>query len=107
MGKAAQALSFFAEAARLAPQRSRYRAHYGKALANHEQMRHRAEAELQAAILLEPDNIAYRISLAQLYRNLGFIKRAQGELERARSIDPHNAEAREMLAELQSMPGTR
>jgi curved DNA-binding protein CbpA len=105
IGKAAQAIAFFAEAARLEPKVSRYRAQYGQVLAVHEQMRHRAEAELQAAILLEPANTSYRIMLAKLYRNLGFIKRAQGELERARSIDPRNAEAKEMLAELQSMQG--
>lgn len=106
-GKTAQALSFFAEAARLEPKQARYRVQYGQALAGSEQMRHRAEAEMQAAIQLEPGNAAYRIILAKLYRNLGFLKRAQGELERASAIDPGNAEARELLAELQSMQGTR
>jgi tetratricopeptide (TPR) repeat protein len=106
-GKMVVALNSFAEAARLEPNVARYRAQYGQALAANEQMRHRAEVEFQAAILLEPANTAYRIMLARLYRSLGFIKRAQGEIERVRSIDPRNAEALALLAELQSTQGTR
>ncbi len=104
-GNLGLAISSFAEAARLEPKTARYRAQYGEALAGHEQMRHRAEAELQAALLLEPQNISYRIMLAKLYLQLGFIKRAQGELERARAIDPRNTEVQEMLAALQSKQG--
>jgi curved DNA-binding protein CbpA len=107
MGNMALALSAFDEAARLEPKVARYRAQYGKALAGQAQMSRKAEAEIQAAIMLEPTNIAYRIMLAKLYQNLGFIKRAQGEAERASSIDPRNAEAQALLAELQSMQGTR
>jgi curved DNA-binding protein CbpA len=106
-GNAALALSSFAEAARLEPKVARYRAQYGQALSEHEPMRHRAEAEIQAALVIEPNNVSYRITLAKLYRNLGFIKRAQGEIERARSIDPRNPEVQALLAELQSMQGAR
>jgi curved DNA-binding protein CbpA len=106
-GKAAQALNSFAEAARLEPGVARYRAQYGQALAASAQMRHRAETEIQAAIMLEPSNVIYRIMLARLYQKLGFIKRAQGELDRVRSIDPENAEAIAMLAQLQSTQGAR
>ena len=102
-GNATLALSCFAEAARLEPKAARYRAQYAQALSEHEPMRHRAEAEFQAAILLEPRNASYRVMLARLYRHLGFIKRAQGEAARARAIDPRNAEAQALLAELQSM----
>jgi curved DNA-binding protein CbpA len=101
------AFSALAEAARLAPQVARYRAHYGEALAANVQMRHRAEAEIQAAILIEPSNASYRIMLARLYQNLGFIKRAQGELERVCALDPRNEEAKKMLAQLQSTQGAR
>jgi curved DNA-binding protein CbpA len=107
MGNMAVALSAFDEAVRLEPKVARYRAQYGKALAGQAQMSRKAEAEFQAAIMLEPTNIAYRIMLAKLYQNLGFIKRAQGEAERASSIDPRNAEAQALLAELQSTQGTR
>lgn len=104
---AALALSSFAEAARLEPSAARYRAQYGQALALNVQMRHRAETEIQAAIMLEPTNVNYRIMLAKLYQKIGFIKRAQGELERVRSIDPQNAEAMALLVELQSKQGAR
>lgn len=107
MGNAARALSFFAEAARLEPNRARYRAQYGRLLAASAQMRHRAETELQAAITLEPNNSAYRVILAKLYQDLGFNKRAQGELERTLALDPQNVEARQLLAQLQSTQGTR
>jgi curved DNA-binding protein CbpA len=106
-GNAALALASFAEAARLEPKVARYRAQYGQALSEQEPMRHRAEAEIQAALVIEPGNVSYRIMLAKLYRNLGFIKRAQGEIERARSIDPRNPEVQTLLAELQSMQGAR
>lgn len=106
-GNMALALSSFDEAVRLEPKVARYRAQYGKVLAGHAQMSRKAEAEIQAAITLEPTNIAYHIMLAKLYQNLGFIKRAQGEAERARALDPQNAEAQSLLAELQSTQGTR
>lgn len=106
-GNYSTAFSSLAEAARLAPQVARYRAHYGEALAANVQMRHSAEAEIQAAILIEPSNVSYRIMLARLYQNLGFIKRAQGELERARALDPQNEEAKKLLAQLQSTQGAR
>lgn len=107
MGNAALALSYFAEAARLEPKVARYRAQYGQALAINAQMRRRAETEFQEAILLEPNNVAYRIQLAKLYRDLGLPKRAQGELERALKLDPRNTEAQGLLAELQSNQGAR
>lgn len=102
-GDMALALSSFDAAARLEPKVARYRAQYGKALAGQAQMSRKAEAEIQAAIMLEPNNITYRIMLARLYQNLGFIKRAQGEVERARNLDPRNEEAQTLLAELQSI----
>ncbi|MCA1557340.1 MAG: DnaJ domain-containing protein, partial [Acidobacteria bacterium] len=106
-GNMAAALAAFAEAARIEPKTARYRAQYGQLLAANVQMRHRAETEIQAAIQLEPGNTAYRIMLAKLYQNLGFIKRAQAELERVQALDPQNAEAQKLLAELQSTQGTR
>jgi curved DNA-binding protein CbpA len=102
MGDAAKALSFFAEAARLELKTARYRAQYGQALAQNAQLRHRAEMEFQAAILIEPANIKYRILLAKLYRDLGLNKRAQGEIERALALDARNAEALRLLADLKA-----
>ena len=82
------------------PGESRYRAYYGHALAANESTRRLAEAELQAALKLEPANAQYRLMLAELYRDLGFPKRARGEAERAVAADPNNVKARELLSTL-------
>ncbi|MGB7925788.1 MAG: DnaJ domain-containing protein [Pyrinomonadaceae bacterium] len=91
------AIRLLGEAARLEPKQSRYRAHYGRALASNRDMRRQAEAEFQAAIALDAANIPYRVMLAEFYRDIGFQRRAHGELERALSIDPNNSAARQML----------
>lgn len=96
------AITCFGEAARLAPAQARYRAHYGRALAGNAQTRHRAEKEIQAAIKLDTSNASYRIMLAELYRDLGFPRRAQGELERALAIDPKSDAARRLLDSLEA-----
>jgi Tfp pilus assembly protein PilF len=57
---------------------------------------------MQAAIMIEPTNIKYRIMLAKLYRDLGFNKRAQGEIERALALDSRNTEAQQLLADLKA-----
>lgn len=99
MNTATAALS---AAARLAPNQPRYRAYYGRALAAHAQTKRLAEAELQAAVKLDPANATYRVMLATLYRDLGFWRRAINELERALSLDSKNAEARRMLQSLET-----
>jgi curved DNA-binding protein CbpA len=99
-GQRTQALSLLASAARTIPVEPRYRAFYGKALASHEGSRRLAEAELQAAVRLEPNNSEYRLMLAELYRDLGFGVRARTEAERAVSLDPNNRKARELLKKL-------
>jgi len=87
-------------AARGVPDEPRYRAYYGRALAMHESTRRMAEVELQAAVGLDPQNAAYRIMLAELYRDLGFKVRAKGEAERAVAADRNNREARDLLRSL-------
>lgn len=99
-GNQAMALSYLGDAARMAPQNARYRAHYGRALAASVKMRHQAEAEFQAAILLDQGNASYRVMLAKLYSDMGMMRRARGELERALSIDPRNETARSLLDKL-------
>ena len=94
--------SISAAAARLAPDQARYRAYYGRALAAHPQTKRLAEAELQAAVKLDPANATYRVMLAALYSDLGFGRRAISELERALSLDANNAEARRMLESLEA-----
>jgi curved DNA-binding protein CbpA len=101
-GRRSVAAGLFASAARLAPNEPRYRAYYGQVLASQEHTRRAAEAELQAAIKLDPKNAEYRIMLAQLFRDLGFIIRARGVAERAVAADPNNRKGRELLRELKA-----
>jgi curved DNA-binding protein CbpA len=94
------AISRLGEAARLVPSQPRYRAYYGRALASQERMQRSAEAEIKAAISLDANNSSYRVMLAELYIEIGLLRRAQGELERALSLDPRNETARNLLDKL-------
>ena len=99
-GQKKAALGLFASAARAVPNEPRYRASYGQLLAGNEATRRAAEAELSAAIKLDPKNTEYRMMLAELYRDLGLKLRAKGEAERAVAADPNNRKARELLRAL-------
>ena len=101
LGQVNVAISCLSAAAKIAPGEHSYRAHYGRALAANQKTRRLAETELLAAIKLAPENAAYRVMLASLYRSLGLPKRAVGELERALSLDPENAEAKQLLRRLE------
>jgi curved DNA-binding protein CbpA len=99
-GQKKAALGLFASAARAVPNEPRYRASYGQLLAGNEATRRAAEAELNAAIKLDPKNTEYRMMLAELYRDLGLKLRAKGEAERAVAADPNNRKARDLLRSL-------
>ena len=103
LGEKKVAIGLFAAAARAMPNEARYRAFYGRMLAEHEQTRRAAEAEFQAAIKLDPGNAEYRAMLAELYRDLGLMLRARGEAERALAADPNNRKAKELLRTLKSV----
>jgi len=94
------AIGCLGEAARLAPTLPRYRAYYGQALASEERMRRSAESEFKAAISLDSTNASYRVMLAELYIQIGLVKRAHGELDRALTTDPKNEAARRLLDKL-------
>jgi Tfp pilus assembly protein PilF len=79
------------------------RAQRGRMLAGNEKTRRAAEAELLAAIKLDPKNAEYRVMLAELYRDLGLKLRAKGEAERAVAADPNNRKARDLLQALKSV----
>ncbi len=106
-GQAKLAVTKLAAAARSHPQEARYRAYYGSALAAAEETRRLAEAEIQAAIKLDPVNASYRVMLAELFFELGFFKRAEGELERAVSHEPNNPAARKLMEKLEANRATR
>jgi curved DNA-binding protein CbpA len=95
-----EAIRCFAEAAMLEPKQARYRAHYGQILSKQPNMRRIAEGELQAALALEPDNVSFRIMLAELYQLLNLRRRAEGEITRALALDPKNAAAQALLESL-------
>jgi curved DNA-binding protein CbpA len=97
-----EAVRFLAEAAMLSPREARYRAHYGHALIRQPTTRRMAETELQAALVIEPDNTAYRVMLAELYKLLGLQRRAEGELQRALAVDPKHQAARALLLSLKN-----
>ncbi|HEV2800497.1 MAG TPA: DnaJ domain-containing protein [Pyrinomonadaceae bacterium] len=97
------AVTLLGEAARLAPQQSRYHAFYGSALARDVRTRHQAEAALQTAIKLDGNDPVYRVMLAELLRALGHTLRAERELERALALDPKHEAARRQLDQLRRM----
>ena len=96
-GQSTAAINNFAAAAQVFPNEARYRAFYGHALSSNEKSRRLAEVELQAALKLEPDNPDYRTMLGQLYKALGFQRRARAEAERALAAAPNHAGARDLL----------
>ncbi|HEU4837106.1 MAG TPA: DUF4388 domain-containing protein [Pyrinomonadaceae bacterium] len=100
LGQNQVALALFASASRAVPNEPRYRASYGQLLASNEATRRAAEAELSAAVKLDPKNAGYRMLLAELYRDLGLKLRAKGEAERAVAADPNNRKARDLLRTL-------
>ena len=84
------------------PREARYRAYYGRALAENEGTRRQAENELKVAIALDTSNASYHVMLGELYARIGLPRRAQSEAERALAIDAQNAPARQLLNALQS-----
>jgi predicted Zn-dependent protease len=102
MGQINTAIGMFSAAARLAPKDARFRAFYGQALATNPATRRLAEAELQVALKLDPENGDYRTMLAELYRDLGFAVRARSEVEKVLKDAPNHQKARELLRSLRS-----
>ncbi len=100
-GDSEEAAAYLARAAHLKPENARYRAYFGKALSIADaRQKHKAEAEMQAAVRLDPDNADYRLMLAEFFAQMQLFKRAEGELNRLLAIFPSNVEAKKILAEM-------
>jgi curved DNA-binding protein CbpA len=97
-----EALPFLVRAVHLAPNVARFHAYYGKALANDEMQRFKAESELQTAIKLEGENATFRLLLAEFFVQYNLLKCAEGELGRLLAIFPHNRDARVLLDSLRN-----
>lgn len=95
-----EAVSYLARAVHLAGGNARYRAYYGKSLSAKRETYRQAEAEFQHALRLEPDNVDYRLMLAELFIKIGLVKRAEGELTRILDKSPTNREAHSLLDSL-------
>lgn len=102
--KVVAAIPFLARAAHFAPQNARYRGYYGRALTGDEKQRHKAEAELQSALRIDPNNETFRLMLAEFFIQVNLLKRAEGELNRLLAIFPSNAEAKSLLERLRTRP---
>jgi len=96
-GDAESALPFLARAVHYDAAVARYHAYYGKALAADETKRHKAEAEIQTAIKLDPESPTFRILLAEFFIQYNLLKRAHGELTRLLTKFPDNREAQNLL----------
>lgn len=99
-GNAEEAIQFLARAAHLAPENAVYRACYGKALATDGKQKHKAEAELQAALRLAPESADIRLMLVDFFVQMKLFKRAEGELKRLLDSSPGNSEAKALLDSL-------
>lgn len=95
-GEFEEAVRLLSHSASLQPGVARYRAFYGRALMHNRRTRRMAEAELQAAVSLEPRNADYRVMLAEMYHEVGLRNRALSELEQALSLSPMHAAARRL-----------
>ncbi len=95
-----QSLPYLVRAVHLAPDVAKYHAYYGKMLSMDKSQRFKAEAELQTAIKLEPDNPGHRVMLAEFFVQYNLVKRAEGELNRLLVIFPDNKDAQALLDSL-------
>lgn len=92
-----EALPFLARAVQFAPNNARHHAYFGKVLSMDQSMRHKADAEMQIAIRLEPKNATFRLIISEFYIQFGLFRRAEGELQRLLAMYPDNKDAQKLL----------
>ena len=94
----AAAAGHLARAVHYSPQNALFHAYFGHALSKLERQHHKAEAELQAAVKLDPKNPKIRMMLVEFFVDMKMAKRAEGELKRFLELVPGNKEATNMLS---------
>lgn len=101
----AAAAGHLARAVHYSSQNALYHAYFGFALSQLEKQHHKAEAEFQAAVKLDPKNPKIRMMLVEFFIEMKMEKRAAGELKRFLEVAPGNKEATRMLEKLQVQTG--
>ena len=97
------AATHLARAVHYSGNNSLYRAYFGKTLSYlGDSYRHKAEAELQAAVKLDPKNSKIRLMLVEFFEDMNMQRRAEGELKRFLEISPGDREAMAALNRLRS-----
>ncbi|MDM7921916.1 MAG: DnaJ domain-containing protein [Pyrinomonadaceae bacterium] len=98
----AGAISNLARAVHYQPENPLFKAYFGRALSADDRQRHRAEAELQAAVRMDPKNAEIRMLLVDFFMDFNMAKRAEGELKRFLEIVPGHREATARLSRIGS-----
>lgn len=96
-----QASMLLGRAVHYSPENAQFRAYYGQALSFFDKQQHKAEAEFQAAVRLDPKNAKIRMMLVEFFVDMDMTKRAVGELKRFLEIAPDNHDAARRLEQLQ------
>jgi tetratricopeptide (TPR) repeat protein len=94
------AVTLFSRAVHYNAENALYHAYLGQALGREGERLHKAEAELQQAVRLDPKNSKIRIMLVEFFMERDLLKRAEGELNRFLEIVPDDPAARKLLTKL-------
>jgi curved DNA-binding protein CbpA len=98
----AAAAGHLSRAVHYSPQNALFHAYFGYALSQLDKQHHKAEAELQTAVKLDPKNPKIRMMLVEFFIEMKMAKRAEGELKRFLEMVPGNKEATKLLSKVQA-----
>ena len=98
------AAGHLSRAVHYSPQNALFHAYFGYALSQLDKQHHKAEAEFQTAVKLDPKNPKVRMMLVEFFIDMKMTRRAEGELKRFLEVMPDNREAAKKLAALQPQP---
>ncbi|HVF30584.1 MAG TPA: DnaJ domain-containing protein [Pyrinomonadaceae bacterium] len=101
----AAAAGHLSRAVHYSGQNALFHAYFGYALSQLDKQHHKAEAELQIAVKLEPKNPKIRMMLVEFFVDMKMARRAEGELKRFLELVPENKDAARLLAKVQANTG--